>query len=175
MGKIGQALSFNGANNYVDVGTSLDQNNEITITAWIKANTVAAGQIHILANGDCGGITRGDYDLELNRTAGKLDGRWANTTVVTGNTSVTVGTWYQWQWCDQAVQATGLARFISMAEMTGRLEQPQLQVVRLTLHKLALIRVVHSSDSTAPLMTCVSTTAPSLLAKSTSSIKWAAS
>src|SRR3990167_85314 len=43
IGKIGQGLNFDGSNDYVNVGTSLDFTSPFTMTAWIKPKTVSTG------------------------------------------------------------------------------------------------------------------------------------
>ena len=54
---------------------------------------ITPGVAEIVANSDSGG-TLEDYTLEINRTAGKVSAIWANTTIVTGNTTLTANTWY---------------------------------------------------------------------------------
>ena len=91
IGKIGQALNFDGVDDYVNVGTGLDQNGEVTVSAWFKTTTISGGARIIVANSNS---SLGDYTLELNRTTGKLAALWDNTVILTGNTAVSVNTWY---------------------------------------------------------------------------------
>jgi len=92
-GKIGQALNFDGANDYVELGTGLDMNGEMTISLWIKPDTVAAGVLEIVANNN-DALGQQDYTFELNRTAAKLSSVWGGTVIITGNTSLSTNTWY---------------------------------------------------------------------------------
>ncbi len=68
-GEVAQAFNFNGINNYVNIpetGSNLDGFNELTINAWIKANTqtwtscdspTPSGQIVSKYNSNSGGIS----------------------------------------------------------------------------------------------------------------------
>jgi len=92
-GKFSKALNFDGTTNWVDLGTGLDQNNELTLSAWINTTTVAAGTREIITNCNAGAALQ-DYAFEINRTAGKLDAFWGNTLILTGNTTLLPNTWY---------------------------------------------------------------------------------
>ena len=93
IGKIGQGLKFNGSSAYVSLGTGLDNNGEMTISAWIRTTNVSAGTRQIVANGSSDG-TQQDYTFEINRTARKLSTIWGNNVILTGNATLSVNTWY---------------------------------------------------------------------------------
>jgi len=94
-GKYNASLNFDGTDDWVDLGTGLDQNGEMTISAWINTNTITHPTYahEIIANCNSGGA-ESDYILEINRTAGRVSGGWGNTIVATGNTALTTGTWH---------------------------------------------------------------------------------
>src|SRR3989338_5806271 len=92
-GKIGQALDFDGANDYVELGTGLDMNGEMTVSLWISPDIIGVGVSEIIANNNAAGNQQ-DYNLELNRTAGKLSSVWGSTVIITGNTSLSANTWH---------------------------------------------------------------------------------
>ena len=92
-GKIGQALDFDGANDYVELGTGLDMNGEMTVSLWISPDIIGVGVSEIIANNNAAGNQQ-DYNLELNRTAGKLSSVWGSTVIITGNTTLSVNTWH---------------------------------------------------------------------------------
>ena len=86
-------VDFDGVDDYVDVGTGLDQNGPVTISAWIywKSNV---GRQEILSNSDSAGGAI-DYAFEVNRTANRLSLLRSNEVVtVTGNTDVSLNTWH---------------------------------------------------------------------------------
>lgn len=91
-GRLGQSLKFDGTDDYVTLGSlpALDQNNAMSISAWIKPSTVAAGEMDVLANSDG---TNKAYRLSINNTAGKTRCVWASTAVVSGNLSLVANTW----------------------------------------------------------------------------------
>ncbi len=93
-GRIGQALNFDGVNDYVNAGTGLDQNGEVTISAWINTRTIAANRLMIVSNSNSAG-SGVDYQLEINRTAGKISLLRSNVAVtVTGNKTLQINKWY---------------------------------------------------------------------------------
>ncbi len=68
IGKLGQALKFDGQNTYVDVGnTSIP--GEITLSAWAKISdfSVCSGGCEIMSNYNTSGLT-GQFELNLNDT-----------------------------------------------------------------------------------------------------------
>jgi hypothetical protein len=93
-GKIGQGLKFDGVNDYVNLGSNstLDQNGQMSISAWIKPSIVTVGTMDII----CNRATNGDYCLELNRTAGRLTMVWSNSVVSTNDAGATLlqNKWY---------------------------------------------------------------------------------
>ncbi|MCK4828749.1 LamG domain-containing protein, partial [bacterium] len=88
-GKFGKALSFDG-NDYVDAGTNLDINGELTISAWIKPD-VDTGGPHMIVGND--GTAVGDYALEINRTAGRVSAYWGNQVIITSDSSINTTDW----------------------------------------------------------------------------------
>jgi len=68
-GKYGQALHFNGADNYVEVPTSdsLEMDDKVTVSAWINWTDAGDGWLGILANGQQNGPWE-NYGLFINRT-----------------------------------------------------------------------------------------------------------
>ncbi len=94
IGRIGQALSFDGSNDYVDLGTGLDQNGEVTMSAWIKADDISTNRQSVITNSSSAG-TAADYSLDINRTTGRVSVLRSSTAVsVTGNQTLQAGKWY---------------------------------------------------------------------------------
>lgn len=87
------AIDFDGTDDLVDLGTGLDNNGELTISAWINADALTTRRL-IVGNGNSSGAAI-DYWLELGRTSGKLSAlRSADELCVTGGTTLSTGTWY---------------------------------------------------------------------------------
>lgn len=83
IGKLGQALTFDGATNFVDTnagdGSVLDLSNELSICAWIKPTTLGASEAIVANNGSLGGEQISQYQLELNNNgAGSVGLAWSN-------------------------------------------------------------------------------------------------
>ncbi len=96
-GKIGQAFKFDGVNYRVNIGSpaSLSLTGDLTISAWINTKTVAAGNAVIIGNGN--GAGNAQWDLEMNRTAGKVGYVHAGGSaamIVTCNTTLKINAWY---------------------------------------------------------------------------------
>lgn len=94
-GKMGQALDFDGVNDRVIVSSSatLAPTNALTLSAWIRPDSVTATQFII--NKAISTSANGDYFLVL-RNTGVL-GIVVNSGVEgarTGNTALTTNTWY---------------------------------------------------------------------------------
>ena len=92
IGKRGQALRFNGSTSNINLGSISLAPNEETVSAWIRADTVAAGLMEIV-----GGIRtdgNGEFALEINRTAGRFGIAWAAIVILTGNVALSSNTWY---------------------------------------------------------------------------------
>jgi RHS repeat-associated protein len=76
-GRLGNALSFNGTSSYIsvpDTDNSLDIDNEITITAWIKPNNLS-GYYCIAAKQPSGTAANnypGNYEFRIEQTSGCL-------------------------------------------------------------------------------------------------------
>jgi hypothetical protein len=92
-GRRGRCGSFNGSSSYIHLGTGLDVNSALTISAWFNTDTVLFLPRQILCNCNAAGNQQ-DYLLEINRTAGKLGFWWANSIILTGSTALSAGTWY---------------------------------------------------------------------------------
>ena len=91
---MGQALSFNGVNDYVEVPSdSSIMPTTLTVEAWVQPDKIGARQ-SIVSKWDGGGDA--SYSLEL--TAGNKFlfylHNGATTQFITGTTTVEVGTWY---------------------------------------------------------------------------------
>ena len=59
-GKFGKALSFDGTNDYVDVGTGISSFNPVTVSAWMKRSATAGGvyvRSVVAKDNDSGGRT----------------------------------------------------------------------------------------------------------------------
>jgi hypothetical protein len=94
LGVLGQALQFDGATQYVSLGTpaALSLPAALTISAWIKITRTSGGTADIVGQYD--GLNL-QYTFEVNRTAGKLSALANHSTVaVTGNTTLKINTWY---------------------------------------------------------------------------------
>jgi hypothetical protein len=90
IGKIGQGLSFDGVDDYVNIG-SLHSTEELTLSVWIYTNTVNGGTRAVLS--DTAGANR-SYQLEVNRTDARLTFVHAATVILTNNTDILPNTWY---------------------------------------------------------------------------------
>jgi hypothetical protein len=90
----GGSIVFDGTNDYVYLGTNLDQNGPLTILSWINTTTVSAGARSIISNCNAGGNAQ-DYILEINRTAGKVGIIWGDTSIRTSTQSLIINQWYQ--------------------------------------------------------------------------------
>jgi len=102
IGKIGQALRFDGADDYVDAGSasSLDNITQMTMTAWIKPNSLgengsgriidkdgtsfAGRMLYVCSSGTCGV----NNSLRFARGFGTTDGTWTTTA-----DAVSMGVW----------------------------------------------------------------------------------
>lgn len=94
------ALSFDGTDDYVNVGTvsSLHAStSDLTISAWIKPTNVSVGSRYIVINSNIGGGVI-PWGLELNSTAGRVsylqNGTGGGTVRVVGATTLQVDKWY---------------------------------------------------------------------------------
>lgn len=96
-GKIGNALSFDGIDDYVNLGTnaSINPSGPITLTAWINTNILTNGPSgigrSIIFNGDGNGQ---NYELEINRPSGHVEMIWGNSIILTSIATINTGTWY---------------------------------------------------------------------------------
>lgn len=91
----GSCVSFpSGANSMVNLGTQpifSTLTGNMTLSAWINTSTVGSGVRNI--TGVFGAGSSGTI-FDINRTAGKLDGTWANTVIATGSVVLSINTWY---------------------------------------------------------------------------------
>ena len=90
------AMSFNGTDQYIDLGTpaALNLTQNMSISAWINTNTIASGTRVIIC--DCNTPpSQSQFCLEINRTAGRISALANGTTVaLTGSTTLSINTWY---------------------------------------------------------------------------------
>jgi hypothetical protein len=105
IGKIGQGLSFDGVDDYVELGTPsiIRITGSITLSAWIKASTLTGTDRRIITKGSPGGqgfsygidITNdnGSYQALMVLTSSGADyfGRYSATTISTGQWYHVVG------------------------------------------------------------------------------------
>ncbi|PIZ48108.1 hypothetical protein COY32_00550, partial [candidate division WWE3 bacterium CG_4_10_14_0_2_um_filter_41_14] len=91
--KVGKCLSFDGTDDYASIGSSLSITGEATVSAWIKPGTVAAGAKVIAGDSNSGNTTQ-QLSLQINNTAGKVSGKWGNSTIITSNKGLLADTWY---------------------------------------------------------------------------------
>lgn len=84
-------IVFDGVDDYVACG-NIPQTGEVTLSAWVNADTVAAGTLSIISHDDQG--THEDYMLEINRTAKRVSTLWGGSVILTSNTDLVAGQWY---------------------------------------------------------------------------------
>ncbi len=89
-------MSFNGTDQYIDLGTpaALNLTQNMSISAWINTNTIASGTRVIIC--DCNTPpSQSQFCLEINRTAGRISALANGTNVaLTGSTTLSINTWY---------------------------------------------------------------------------------
>jgi len=90
------AMTFNGTDQYIDLGTPavLNLTQNMSISAWINTNTIALGTRVIIC--DCNTPTsQSQFCLEINRTAGKISALANGQNVaLTGSTTLSINTWH---------------------------------------------------------------------------------
>lgn len=93
-GRLGKGLGFDGSNAYVDLGapSSISLADTITVSAWVKTSTLSLNDFRDIISSASSGTTA-NYQLELNRTAGRASVIWGNSVILTGDTSLTANTW----------------------------------------------------------------------------------
>jgi len=91
-GKIGEALDFDGTNDYVDLGDSLDITEQISVAAWIKPSSIGNNR-QIVSDGNNGAITA--WELKTSSGSGQVSFRhWGSAaTEVQSTQSLLVDTW----------------------------------------------------------------------------------
>lgn len=100
LGEIGGALDFDGVDDYVEIAnnSSLNSMTNITITAWIKADTIQSDTYNTIVRRDpTSGISRTLYNLDL--STGKLrltfiGSESSDVTFGTGTTDLRDGSWH---------------------------------------------------------------------------------
>ena len=102
VGKIGQALNFDGSSSYVDMtGSSgvADNLSNFTVSAWFKTSTSVSGQAEIVSKFSTGGLTSGQgwaLDDDGNSLIGIIQQEPPGNYAVKGSTaSVDDGNWHQ--------------------------------------------------------------------------------
>ena len=94
-GKFGNALDFDGSNDYVEVGDAaqLDITAAITISVWVKPVSIPSWAA-ILTKGTNSGWDANNYTLGL--ASGRVDFRWngKGTVLVDIGDAMTAGNWY---------------------------------------------------------------------------------
>ncbi|MCX6785826.1 MAG: DUF2341 domain-containing protein [Candidatus Komeilibacteria bacterium] len=91
--KVGKCLAFDGTDDYASIGSSLTVTGEATVSAWIRPNSTSAGAQVIIGDSNSGNTTQ-QLSLQLNNTAGKISGKWGNSTIITSNTGLQAYQWY---------------------------------------------------------------------------------
>lgn len=89
-GKYGQAYDFSGSAQYVDLGTGISQSGEMTVSAWINADSVSSVS-QVVSNGDG---SNQNWTFEVGRTSGKLSVVQGGALVLTGSATLSTSTWY---------------------------------------------------------------------------------
>jgi len=97
------ALSFNGSNNYVDLGSggSLNLTGAMSISLWVKANNAAGGVQDILSKGSVGSAPSAEqYSMHLNQFGGESDAVFeisngsSKASVASADNSISNSLWY---------------------------------------------------------------------------------
>jgi len=98
-GKIGQALKFDGVDDYVNMGVVSileGTTSAMTISAWIKPGIVTVGILCIICNSNSNSANF-PWGLEFNRTAGRFSlsqaGNGSGTLSAINNTNLKAGVW----------------------------------------------------------------------------------
>ncbi|MEW6360281.1 MAG: LamG-like jellyroll fold domain-containing protein [Planctomycetota bacterium] len=96
-GKYGKAYEFDGASSYVEApdDNSLDMTGDLTIEAWVKADTVS-GYRNVVAKWLPSGDQRSwQMWIEEGKLRGRVspDGAYGSVVSVTSQTSISAGTW----------------------------------------------------------------------------------
>jgi len=97
-GQFGKALEFDGKDDYIDCGTdaSLETPDEVTVTAWVKANSLASTDWGPMISSRYGGNWKG-WTLYLPGTEGKPAFRVLTPQIANGAlspTPISLGSWY---------------------------------------------------------------------------------
>ncbi|MCF7865652.1 MAG: LamG domain-containing protein [Candidatus Pacebacteria bacterium] len=99
IGKMGQALSFDGTNDYVSADTTpLDSLTTMTASFWINSQDLTTNYLRIMQKGDSSGATKG-FGIVVSGTDGKLVGFYQpnyTTGEIRARTSITLSSnqWY---------------------------------------------------------------------------------
>ena len=92
-GKIGQALKFNGSNQYVNAVHAISGNSPLTMVLWVKTSYSASRQE--FASGGNGACGPGNGFLMYADTSGKLNFDYPCDKGPAGATTITDGAWHQ--------------------------------------------------------------------------------
>jgi hypothetical protein len=95
-GNSNSAYSFNGANNYIEIGNSpqIDTMDDFTISTWYTTNTISPQFQHLVSKDFMGAPPTGDWDLFLNYNKVKFDITLnANNYFGLSNASIPLNTW----------------------------------------------------------------------------------
>ncbi len=92
IGKYGEGITFDGSNDYLDIGTgaSIGPATSFTAEAWINQDTSASGVNTIFASGSNDLL---NWSMDISAT-GKLDIRLDNNTSFPSTTTITKGVWH---------------------------------------------------------------------------------
>ena len=83
------AVFFDGTNDYIDIGSSINASSTASIACWIKCNDVTTTRTIF-----SGGGNNGHIQFEIGRTSGKLSAVWSGAVILTGSTTLSSGNWY---------------------------------------------------------------------------------
>jgi hypothetical protein len=95
IGKVGQALSFDGSDDYVLINTPVLTSAPMTVCAWFKANTLAADDYTIAIITDTAG-SADHFELKLESTGNVITWSARRSSSASADTSIsfTTGTWH---------------------------------------------------------------------------------
>lgn len=88
-GKYGNAVDFDGVDSYVDAGTGIVSDKEVSISAWYRSDGTGPGAAHTIISNATAGSNQ-NYTFELNRSGStnKLSVVWGDAIILRGNTDI---------------------------------------------------------------------------------------
>ncbi|MBI5872042.1 LamG domain-containing protein, partial [archaeon] len=120
--KFGSCLSFDGSNDYVDVGNkaSLDLTTALTITAWVKLNTITPA-VQTITDKNYESDTKTGYSLRIADNTGLYLYMGNGTTIgtVSNGRVVTTGSWYHLAVTFSSGTATIYSNGVSLVNSTS--------------------------------------------------------